>query len=474
MELVEYQEYQDYELQQAKYVTLVGYIQSGKTNELLNYCYQSINFVKVPVIFILRNIKADLLQLDKRFSSFFENNKQINVSSLSQLFANPDLGLNKALAHLANNGIIILLCNTYQLRRIIEVLDIYTQDGKYNLCIDEVDFSIKSKDLSSSTDKYLKIIKSRANHILGATATPFAVFSTDKSLSKIKKIKVNNNYKGINSLTVKFVEPVIIKNLNLFPYCDHLSMNTIYSSCLSKNECVLLHTVIKEKIYQTSIMNYVNRKYKSFTTVLYNGDGIVVKCPMRNNIPFTKPKTFNDYKQLINKYSMNSGIKGNTGNITHYFENYSISEVLQLLKNDSEYCHSHISIISGHLASRGISFVSSDYSVHLTDQYFHPGKKSHGENILQSLRILGCYKDSKELTLWCSKNTWKDVLEQQLLIDKLVNCCQDSRDWFVKIQEISLNRPRREFTRHKINNYSWNSENLILSHYSSESESESE
>ena len=57
----------NYEIGESGYITLVGNIQSGKTNELINYCYTSVNYYKIPVIFILRNIKADLLQLLNRF-----------------------------------------------------------------------------------------------------------------------------------------------------------------------------------------------------------------------------------------------------------------------------------------------------------------------------------------------------------------------------------------------------------------------
>ena len=103
------------------------------------------------------------------------------------------------------------------------------------------------------------------------------------------------------------------------------------------------------------------------------------------------------------------------------FENYNISEVLQILKNDPIHNHQFISIISGHLASRGISFVSSDYSLHLTDQYFSPGTNTHGENLLQSLRILGCYKDNNPLTLWCSEQTWKLIVQQNNFINNLHN-----------------------------------------------------
>ena len=189
--------------------------------------------------------------------------------------------------------------------------------------------------------------------------------------------------------------------------------------------------------------------YPELTVLTYNGDGIKVICKNRNNTPFAERKTLNNYRQLINKYFI---IDEGTY-LIHYFQNYSISEVLQLLVDDPEHNHSHISIISGHLASRGISFVSTDYSLHLTDQYLYAAKNTHGENLLQSLRILGCYSDNIPLTLWCSEKTWKAINVQNKIINNLVTGVNGSRNWMAKIKEIQINRPNRPLSRPRLCNY---------------------
>ena len=66
----------NYEIDKSKYVTLIGHVQSGKTIELLNYCYQSIFSHNTPVIFIIRNITDDRLQL---LSRFFNYNKLLTT-----------------------------------------------------------------------------------------------------------------------------------------------------------------------------------------------------------------------------------------------------------------------------------------------------------------------------------------------------------------------------------------------------------
>jgi hypothetical protein len=419
----------NYEINNTKYLTLIGHVQSGKTNEEINYCYSSVNKYKLPVLFVVRNITADQLQLRDRFA---QSKNGLGVYLLNTI------DIPQGVTILENLGIIILLCNEHQLKKAMGILKQYR--GEYNLCIDEVDFSIKTKDFSSKIDNYLSLIKESANHILGATATPFAVFSCDRSLTKIKKIKPGKNYHGIEKLNVNFVNSVINYE---FPYSDCFNVKKIYDNLLEKPKAFLLHTVVKEIEKQRKLFDYLRDLYQDFTILLYNGEGIDVCCPKRKGPPLAKKKTLNKYWQLINKYSVyDDGLMD-----IHSFTNYSISEVLQILVDDPYFDHTHISLIAGHLASRGISIVSSDYTLHLTDQYLYSSKSTHGENLLQSLRILGCYTDAPQLNLWCSERTWENILNQNEIINRLVNDTQNSREWLVKLTNVSINRPKVPMTR---------------------------
>lgn len=427
------------------YLTLVGHVQSGKTIEEINYCFYSVNHQNIPVIFLVRNITADQLQLRNRF---LETKSDLSVQILSSL------KIPEAVDFLSKTGILISLCNHHQLEKIKEILTIFK--GEYNLCIDEVDFSVKTKDETSMIDPLLSQLKEGANHILGATATPFALFSCETNLTKIKKIKPAKNYRGIDTLTINYVKP----NITLHARSDYLTIKKIYTSLLKKDNCILLHSVHKNKAVHHDLQEYISIKFPEFTVITYNGDGIRVICPTRKLVPFVKNKTVNKYGIIIKYYIIES-----TDLVYHLFENYNISEVLQILKNDPIHNHQFISIISGHLASRGISFVSSDYSLHLTDQYFSPGTNTHGENLLQSLRILGCYKDNNPLTLWCSEQTWKLIVQQNNFINNLVNACDNSKQWLVQIQEISIIKPENPLTRPKLmQGVKFNSQKLEISY----------
>jgi len=422
-----------FDFSSSKYLTLIGHVQSGKTNEEINYCYQSVK-KGYPVIFLTRNINADQLQLYNRFIEFNKTiKKKLNVIILSHG------SVEKIVECMESNYIIILLCNSFQLKKMKQVLKMYT--GEYHICIDEIDFSIKSKSGNSTSDTILNEIKSGATHILGATATPVAVFTTQKEMTKVIKLKPNNNYHGIESLNINFVDSFVTND----PRSDIDTIHEIYNSLLQKQKAVLLHSVTKKRKNHLSLMKYVSELFPTFTYIIYNGDGIRVLCKGRSLDPFAKERSLNQYSQYILKYHiLENGI--------HLFQNYSISEVLQLLVNDPYYNHTHISIIAGYLASRGISFVSTDYSLHLTDQYYHARPETHGENYLQSLRILGCYKDSIPLTLWCSDKTWKRILQHNKLINNLVDGVNNTAQWIQKIQEIIISKPDSPLTRPKLTN----------------------
>jgi hypothetical protein len=413
-----------------KYLTLVGNVQSGKTHEELNYVYASINN-SLPVIFLLRNITADQLQLVSRIREY---NQTIKCSIKHKILSHGSI--QEIAASMQENCVVILLCNRFQLYKMREVLKVY--QGDYNVCIDEVDFSIKTKTLRSQTDLLLEQIKKGANHVLGATATPVAVFTSQPDLCKIVKLKPGKNYKSLNQLNINFVDNCVSND----PRSDQKTIKEIYLSLLQQPKSVLLHSVTKKRRNHALLMNYISGLFPDFTVITYNGDGIRVLCKKRPDLPFTNQKGLNKYHQNILRYNI-------LENGVHLFQNYSIAEVLQILVDDF-YPHTHISIIAGNLASRGVSFVSTDYSLHLTDQYFSTGPKTHGENYLQSLRILGCYNDTLPLTLWCSERTWKFILQHNKLINDIVENVNNDKNWLSTLKNIIVSRPDTPLTRPRL------------------------
>jgi len=319
-----------------KYLALVGHSDSSKTNEEINYCFSSVNHYKTSVLFVVKNVRSEQLQLCSRF-----NCTNLPVKLLSELIT-----VEESLNFLKSTGIVILLYNVHQLSKIKTVLETY--QGKYNLCIDEVEFSIKTKTLVTPTDTLMDYLKNSAIHILSATSTPCMIFSNESNSKP--KLHVNSR------LHVKYIT----------------DRKSIYDSILQKDRAILLHTVTKVKKGHYSLFEELSNEYPGLTLVVYNGDGITVRCNQRNSL----------------------------------FKNHSISEVLNLLKNET-----HISIISGNKVSGSI-----------TDQYLQRSQN----NVVFNLE--------SDLTLWCSRSTWKSVIEQ----NKLIQSSIESKEWMVKIKEVIL------------------------------------
>lgn len=118
---------------------------------------------------------------------------------------------------------------------------------------------------------------------------------------------------------------------------------------------------------------------------------------------------------LINKYSYVSEMTYLAEKLTLQFQNVPIvlltSEKIMLLNNQKRYVkqksiskiidslqeHKHIIFIANRLSNRGLSYVSSDYTRHLTCQITRI--RTNVTSFLQSLRILGIYNCKDKLNL---------------------------------------------------------------------------
>jgi len=397
-------------------ILLCGSVQSGKTNEMLMYCWWSIFIAKRKVVFLCRNIKADKAQLLERIKLF-------NLSFIT-----------KKKLYITNNDIIIGLSNFVQVRKIYNT--IHTQ--QYNLCIDEADYAVKSRNNTSRLEEYLHHLEHKAQHQLGATATHFAVMSTKNKL-KVIELKKPNNYYGIDKLNVKFTTIPKGFTLSKNPDTDP-NIPTVYQDFLTAKEGILLHSTTKLKIGHKVIMSKIKKLYPSLTVLTYNGEGITVRCYKGHN-----NKPLMDNHKVYSQHTIT--LQQETFTIHNFTKSVTINDVLLILKKQG---HKHIAIIAGHLASRGISLVSSDYKHHLTHQYYHPGPNAHGETILQGLRILGCYNDNPNLLLYCTKTTWKNIKEQYKILQKYVKKLKGKDDIVERFQNIKTKEPKRRLSRTRI------------------------
>lgn len=353
-------------------ILLSGSVQSGKTHELLCYCWWSIYITNRHVIFLTRNIKSDILQLRERIDMF-----NTSIVKDERFF-------------IKDERITIILANNYQIDKVYKII----KDRKYNLCIDECDLCIKSFDNSSKMETSFKDLKANAKHIVGATATGFATLALDKTISSVFKLENPLNYYSINDINIKIVDGSSRKI-----FLD------IYSHLMKKSNFFILHNVSRYTVDHDIIALAINNMFPEIVTIIFNWKGTVVKI------------NADEYR---------------------YTRSVPLSRILQSLKK-----YKYISIISGDLASRGLSFVSDDFKLHLTDQYFDPSLFTHGEKLIQGLRILGKYNDLPKLTLWCSDTTHKRIIEQY----KNLNTYIDSRVSNKDIDRVYIDIPSVNFSR---------------------------
>lgn len=416
-EISEYSQFiKRYTREKKQDILISGSIQSGKTNELLFYCWWSIFVCRRKVIFVSRNINADREQLIERIKTF--NDRFITNSKFYIRETTPD-SLNK--------GIICILANNHQVKKIFKSIN----NQKYNLCIDEADLCIKSRKVGMfKIQEYFGLLEKYSKHQVSATATEFAIISTKKTLTDVFKLKEPKNYYGIKRIGREYITPV----LTSYSVKNDSNIKTIYDRLhTERDRFCILHTTTKLKITQNDIMFNLNKLYPTMTIITYNGNGYNIKIGSE----YEKENTFSQYKKNMRS----------TNKVINISNKIKLSDILGEISH-----HKRICIISGTLASRGISFVSSDYKLHLTDQYYNPSNKVHGEGLLQGIRLFGCYEDNPKLTLWITKQNWRQIKEQYSILRKYINGVKDSDNVISKLETIKTILPLKKMSRKDVMN----------------------
>lgn len=385
------------DLQNRHYEIVVGKVQSGKTRILLEYCQKSIHELNISCIYFTRNIKADKLQLLKRAKEFDTFLKIVDGNQYHD----------EQLAKIIQSGscIVLFLMNNIQSKKAWNVVHNY--NTQYNLCIDEVDLSVKSKERTTKLEETFYKIKERANHVLGVTATPVANY-LNEDICKIHKTIAPDDYRGVEHLVPHFVENV----------------EQAYDQFVQKDAGILLHKGSVKKRDQMGWLRILPLLYPNMVVMTYNADGIFIRGAER--------LMKNSRKYFMTNYC---GLEN-----VHVFKSATISSIIQLLTDRG---YKHISIISGLLASRGVSFVSDDYLKHITDQYYDPSKQAHGETLVQGLRILGRYQDNKQLDIYCTEKSWERITDQCDYIENITEQMVDKTNRIDSLDERPLSLPTR-------------------------------
>jgi len=279
---------------------------------------------------------------------------------------------------------ILCLGNARSLESAYEIVK--KRNRGFHMCMDEADLSIKSKDSSSKFEKAYSIIRESASHTLGVTATSIALHMKEEKIDDVINLPAPEDYTGIENIHIRALnEGVSLEE----------TWDKVYRTKFRKPEedRVVLHVEARVIKYQNKLAESLAERYIDWLICTYNGNGITLF-------------------RLVED-SLTPGVKRVQQVVMPEKE---ISAALQTLYNMKEPGDRKISIIAGGMATRGISYVSTDYTVHLTDQIFVPSQTAHGESIIQSLRLLGRYKDGKAPTLWTFPHVVNRIKNQHRII----------------------------------------------------------
>ena len=396
-----------------------GYVQSKKSWAIITIAiYSAFKHGKIPTI-VVRNSIDDFIQIKSRL---------LNV--ISQLPLKITITRGRSF-QLVENEVVINICmrNSTDLRKFNETIK-NEDKSRFVSIIDEVDSNENDGGTMSQGD-IVQFIE-HSGMIWGVSATPLsnlARFKIDKkdilTLSKPMWYKDISTFTFIDipssSKCTRFSEDCLLsQDPNIENYISYFSKKeletcTIWNEKHPRISLIRTGTVIAP---QLSFAKKINEKYPNLTIVTYNGiqEGITLRG---------KGIDIESVITLLN------GKSSTLFDNVHRFKGIHISDVIELLESFGVEMCSHIIIIAGKKADRGISFVSSSFGNtdqklkwHLTEMYLTTSESTTQNNILQiSGRLCGVFHDTISLTV--ITNIGNDIMKAYYSQDELIQRLED-------------------------------------------------
>lgn len=451
--------------EEVRSIIILGFIQSGKTKEIIGLLYFCIRYLRIPVIILIQNKTSGYYQIEDRIKQF---SKEINDYNIKCSYVKNGLSKKNSLKIFSHGNpvpqVFIALSNYKQLSKIKDnfdnITDIYKKKlAPYALIMDEYDDLIKSRQddnekiESKRIEKYSKFLQENSFINIGVTATLIScMLSEDKiKFKNIFHITPNKNYIGFGNKKIKVIdiEKYIINDKNkrelhysVVRYLLQQIENGIYKNdVVNSNDDVNSNEDVNSNVkdYSITLINITDnkKKHKIIQNLIQNEfndwAGVLFHSTDENKIFCNLPLPEYSHKEIIEgKYIISTTNKSYEINkneikiplnhpmaefcskkdLSFYryvieYENFSISDVItDLLSYSSKIC-----IISGRMACRGISFVSNDYKYHITDMIYVPSGSSHITRNVQDMRIYGNFpKNGLDINIYVDKSVYfKDI-----------------------------------------------------------------
>lgn len=430
-----------------EYYLIYGAVQSGKTQFLQGITIAHIALSRCPVIVILRNCRGDAQQLSNRFTDFIKEQNQyfkeagFSASNVLKYFY---VGGNKSEESLrlafTNCNMIVAISNKTQLNRLAKVI---TPETKYATIIDEADSVAYGEDDVEFRQTLHQSILANSGRTYAITATTFNVIFSEKNIptKNIVRLPIKPEYRGLQKIQMKVIDP---KNESeLEDYLKLLSERNAYEHKVddslhrglkkSDHPMIILIKKFHRKLKQQELARQVVEIGNWSEVIVFNGDGLtmyskhiealaqiirggVIRETSEGVTGFKiKPRTVH-IEENEGKYYLTVKTQIDEG-LQYYKELHMLSKSTRI---------SHLAIVSEGMADRGISFVSKDYKWHLTTQYYEPNKKVFADNIIQSIRLCGNYKDDLPSVLYSTEKVCDDLAKCFLVQEEMLMRCKAS------------------------------------------------
>ena len=404
-----------------EYIIAKGHIQSGKTNFMmcLSNLLVSIGF---NVVIILRNNDADRRQFEEHFKTFQEeHNSQYEKKHL----------LIKANSKKMNDEkddakIFLILGNEINLNKVATSLEKSVR--KYVVFIDEVD-AIDCGGISKKSAA-LSFVKENAYCVFGISGTIMDAIAKEKvNIKNLITLKTPIDYKGIFNGKI-FLQSRVT---------EHFQLDEKKNSFSGRIDDDLFENVQIESF----IREYT--KFSPFETISTYHPRVCLINVSKCVEPYMKAqkKISILFPNILTLVYTGDGITRRLGIHTFSYGKRSISEVLQDIKEKFPEIR-HILIFAGELAGRGISFVSTDRTLHLTDEFLIVANSTDEPEIIQKIRLCGRYSDNLPLTLFSTKKVISDLRRAYFRQEEIIKCIKGSNREFCKsaVEEMSISKTK--------------------------------
>jgi len=457
-----------------------GLVQSGKTPVICGLAVFCVQVLQLPVIVLVRNFNVDKEQLIRKFkgngqfADLLQEDMICDAShrdtrNRSDLFDTPRL--------------ILCLENHTPLRRIVEL----HQNQSFCLIVDEADHvAYKSRPLVSHT--WFQQLRARALHFVAVTATVFDVLYLDEQITNrdIHRISPPVNYRGFGSKAFKIVglpntfQFRLTADGNLSQNLEHFYLEILgtapYPDCVYEAEnlprtfhpVICLQktgTVVKDQLRVMDALGRHSVLGQSFVVIAFNGEGIFAYCP-NGQLPLRIGDVTGERYMGMRR---NKRLRTESTMVPVEIEVVSypqlnIPRMLQYLRdNQSVHRVTHIVIIAGKIADRGLNIVSTDYRWHLTHEILMPSKTAVVSEVIQcGGRLCGVMADHLDSFLYVTLKDKHDLERGQALQDHILTEAQSYPET-MRMQEfreqVPVNHdmiPIRRTTRKRRAEPNWN------------------